>query len=66
MNTNKGSKKNMDQALDVCLEFMSSENWQMRLSQAFEMLVEGNDASSLTKRSFDSIIEAQDEKGMNK
>ena len=56
----------MDQALDVCLEFMSSENWQMRLSQAFEMLVEGNDASSLTKRSFDSIIEAQDEKGMNK
>ncbi len=49
MNINKGSKKNLGQVLDVKLEFASSENWQMRLLQAFEMLMEGNDASSLTK-----------------
>ncbi len=58
MNTKKGSKGNMDQTLNVCLEFVSSENWQMRLVQAFEMLMEGNDALSLTKGSLGSIIEA--------
>lgn len=49
MNANKGSKKNMDQALDVCLEFVSSENSHMRLLQAFDMLMEDNGSSGLTK-----------------
>ncbi len=49
MNANKGSKKNMDQALDVCLELVSSENSHMRLLQAFEMLMEDNGSSGLTK-----------------
>lgn len=66
MNTNKGSKKNMDQVPDVKLEFASSENWQMRLLQAFEMLMEGNDVFSLTKGSLDSIIGAQEKGGMKK
>lgn len=49
-NNNKGSKKNMDQALNVSLEFVSSENGQMRLLQAFEMLIEDNGSSGLTKK----------------
>ncbi len=66
MNTNKGSKKNMDLTLKVSLEFVSSENWQMRLLQAFEMLMDGNDASSLTKENLGSIIGGQEKGGMNK
>lgn len=66
MNTNKRSKKNMDQALDVKLEFASSENWQMRLLQAFEMLMEDNGSFGLTKGSLGNIIGAQEKGGMNK
>ncbi len=65
MNTNNGSKKNMDQVLDVKLEFASSENWQMRLLQAFEMLIEDNSSSGLTKGSLGSIIGAQEKGGVN-
>ncbi len=50
VNASKGSKKNMDQGLDVSLEFVSSENWQMRLLQAFEMLFEDKGSCNLTKK----------------
>ncbi len=66
MNANKGSKKNKDQVLDVCLEFVASENWQMRLLQAFKMLIEDNDPSVLTKRSLGSRVRAQEKGGVNK
>lgn len=49
MNANKDSKKNMDQGSDVSLEFVSSENWQIRLLQAFEMLLEDKGSRNLTK-----------------
>ena len=50
MNKNKDPKKNMNRTLDVSLEFVSSENWQMRLLKAFEMLLEGENSSSLTRQ----------------
>lgn len=56
----------MNPVLDVKLEFVFSEGWQTRLLQAFEMLVGGNDAPSLTKGSLDGIIGAQEKEGMNK
>jgi len=66
MNTNNGSKKNMTQTLDVCLGFVPMENWQMRLLKAFEMLMEDNDSSGLTKGSLGSIIGAQEKGGVSK
>ena len=49
MHPNKGSKENMGQTLEVCLEFVPSKNWQRRLLQAFEMLIEDKDPRNLTK-----------------
>jgi len=66
MNANKGSKKNMDQALDVCLEFVSSENWQMRLLQAFEMLIEDNGSFGLTKEVWALKLGHKKKGGVNK
>ncbi len=65
-NNNKGSKKNMDLTLNVCLEFVSSENSHMRLLKAFEMLIEDNGSSRLTKGSLGSIIGAQEKGGVRK
>ncbi len=50
MHPNKGSKKDMDQILEVCLEFVPSKDGQRRLLQAFEMLLEGKNSSNLTRQ----------------
>lgn len=50
MQSNKNSKQNMGQILEVCLEFVPSKDGQRRLLQAFEMLLEDKDSCNLTRQ----------------
>ncbi len=51
MQSNKNSKQNRDQSLEICLEFVPSKDGQRRLLQAFEMLLEDKDSCNLTRQS---------------
>ena len=50
MNTNKGSKENMGQTLEICLEFVPSKDGQRRLLQAFDMILEEKESCNLTRQ----------------
>ena len=50
MQSNKNSKQNRDQSLEICLEFVPSKDGQRRLLQAFEMLLEDKDSCNLTRQ----------------